>query len=104
MLMLRLYHGRFDPDEEKDDWGFDGPSLIDIVQVKFTYATVSLWFRNVESMRIAQKQTGWQCYVDDASLQMQIYDDLVQCFHIGERGSVFQAYYGDWILTDEIPL
>ena len=26
-MYLRLYHGRVDPDQEMDDWGFDGPTF-----------------------------------------------------------------------------
>ena len=27
MLYIRLFHGRTDPDQDMDDWGFDGPVL-----------------------------------------------------------------------------
>jgi len=26
-MYLRLYHGRTDPDQQMDDWGFDGPTF-----------------------------------------------------------------------------
>ena len=26
-MYLRLYHGRHDPDQEMDEWGFDGPTF-----------------------------------------------------------------------------
>ncbi len=26
-MFLRLYHGRTDPDQEMDDWGFVGPAF-----------------------------------------------------------------------------
>ena len=27
MLYIRLFHGRTDPNQDMDDWGFDGPVL-----------------------------------------------------------------------------
>lgn len=36
-LYLRLYHGRNEPDEELDDWGFDGPVFGPLDCVAQTY-------------------------------------------------------------------
>jgi hypothetical protein len=38
-VILHLYHGRNTPDEEMNDWGFDGPR-IECDCVGFTYGTI----------------------------------------------------------------
>ncbi|HEY4311067.1 MAG TPA: hypothetical protein VGN12_16570 [Pirellulales bacterium] len=38
-LYLRLYHGRKDPDEDMDDWGFNGPTFGPLSAVVMTYLT-----------------------------------------------------------------
>ena len=41
-LSVKLFHGRNDPDEDMDDWGFDGPCLGPIEGVRLTYGNVAL--------------------------------------------------------------
>lgn len=36
-LYLRLYHGRDHPDQEMDDWGFQGPVFGPLTHVVMTY-------------------------------------------------------------------
>lgn len=36
-VFLRLFHGRDDPDQEMDDWGFEGPILGPLRYVHITY-------------------------------------------------------------------
>lgn len=36
-LYLRLYHGRKNPDEDMDDWGFNGPVFGPLTAVVMTY-------------------------------------------------------------------
>lgn len=38
-LYLRLFHGRNSPDDQLDDWGFDGPFIGPLESVHCTYAT-----------------------------------------------------------------
>jgi hypothetical protein len=38
-IYLKLMHGRDDPDQHMDDWGFDGPVLGPFEAAHFTYAT-----------------------------------------------------------------
>ena len=36
-VYVRLFHGRLDPNENMNDWGFDGPLLGPFESVHFTY-------------------------------------------------------------------
>jgi hypothetical protein len=36
-MYLRLYHGRNDPDQEMDDWGFNGPTFGPLSSYVHTY-------------------------------------------------------------------
>jgi len=38
-VYLKLLHGRHDPDQRLNDWGFDGPTLGPFEAVHFTYLT-----------------------------------------------------------------
>jgi hypothetical protein len=38
-LYLRLYHGRKNPDQDMDDWGFNGPVFGPLSAVVMTYLT-----------------------------------------------------------------
>lgn len=40
-LYLRLFHGRHHPDENLDDWGFDGP-YVGPIELGWTYGTLRL--------------------------------------------------------------
>lgn len=41
MFAISLFHGRSTPNEQLDDWGFDGPLLIN-VGVGWTYGSIKL--------------------------------------------------------------
>lgn len=46
-LYLRLYHGRKNPDQQMDDWGFNGPTFGPLSAVVMTYlATIRIHGRN----------------------------------------------------------
>ena len=38
-MYLRLYHGRTDPDQEMDGWGFDGPTFGPLSSYVHTYCS-----------------------------------------------------------------
>jgi len=38
-MYLRLYHGRTDPEQEMDDWGFDGPTFGPFLSYVHTYCS-----------------------------------------------------------------
>ena len=39
MLYIRLFHGRTDPNQDMDEWGFDGPVLGPYQFIHTTYAS-----------------------------------------------------------------
>jgi hypothetical protein len=76
-VYIRLLHGRNDPDEHMNGWGFDGPVIGPFVAVHFTYK---------EHIR---------CFPDDQqedALELGFDDDLL----------VYQGkYYGDFEIVSE---
>lgn len=88
-FQLYLFHGRTHPEENLDDWGFEGPTLKGVLYVHVTYMqTLTVGFNNKENFQKALTETGWRVW-DDLTLEMSIVDDLVQT----EDG-----YFGDWEL------
>lgn len=60
-LYLQLTHGRKDPDEQMDDWGFTGPTFGPLTCVGQTYCTtlrlygdhqLELWLDHCEDMDV----------------------------------------------------
>ena len=41
-LSVRLFHGRKHPDEQLDDWGFDGPCIGPVSSVHLTYLNLRI--------------------------------------------------------------
>lgn len=93
-MRLFLYHGRDTPDEELQDWGFDGPELFGISFYIVTYFThIRFGFKDRESFERAKELTGWEVW-DDLQLLMKTHNDLVEA-----NGK----FYGDWCLDEEEP-
>lgn len=91
MLDLYLQHGRRSPEDNLEDWGFDGPRLPNVVGIHETYrCTLRILFADAESAKHAQRATGWQLW-DDCELEATIADDMLSCDYRGSR-----AYFGDW--------
>jgi hypothetical protein len=92
-MQLHLYHGRKTPDEDMDDWGFDGPTLLGVEWMAVTYmSTFRVKFKTVEQAQAAQALTGWEYFADNDQLEIQ------------QNGSLIAAdgnYYGDWSLDEE---
>lgn len=85
MLYLELYHGRKNPDQDLEDWGFDGPIIGPLEHMTFTYLNVIRVFFTKESIA---KACGFEGK-DDNWITFE--DDLL----------VFQGnYYGDFSLID----
>ncbi len=38
-VYIKLFHGRDDPEQDMDDWGYNGPTLGPFEAVCFTYCT-----------------------------------------------------------------
>lgn len=94
-LDLVLLHGRRDPNEDMDDWGFSGPTLQGVVWTHWTYGSMNVAFATPELAKEAEKQTGWN-WVDDNVLEMGLLDDLVVT--CGNSGHDDPEYYGDFEL------
>ena len=68
-LYVELFHGRTNPDQGMDDWGFQGPVLGPFEEVHVTYTNIfRLLYKNV-----------WYL--------LPLLDDMVDYKH---------NYYGDW--------
>jgi hypothetical protein len=84
-LYLDLYHGRKDPNEDMDGWGFDGPLIGPLEHVHITYMdTFRIFFKAFKVARAC----GFE---DIEDIWMENKGDLIK----------FQGnYYGDWSISD----
>lgn len=97
-MRLLLIHGRFDPEEQLDDWGFSGPDLDDVEALHVTYQqTFVLHFKNSASASKAHALTGWP-YFDQDALELTFHDDMLKVVPIASDGPI--AYYGDYELQE----
>lgn len=97
-MKMKLYHGRNDPAESLDNWGFDGPTLIDIEYMHWTYnATLTLGFKTEAAAKDAQTLTGWKFW-DETTLEIEQHDDMIRT--IGRNGSP-HSYYGDYEISED---
>src|SRR6185437_4495240 len=79
-MYLRLYHGRTDPDQEMEEWGFDGPTFGPLSSYVHTYCS---------TFRIHAAEGYEEIWLDK-------YDDMIRwdgCFY-GDL-EVFIAGQGD---------
>ncbi len=94
MLDMLLIHGRSYPDEELDDWGFNGPTLTGIEALHVTYqSTFVLHFVDAAAAQAAHALTGWP-YFDQDALELTFHDDMLLVVPIASDGPM--AWYGDW--------
>jgi len=96
-VRLDIYHGRKTPDEDLDDWGFQGPTLVGVVAVHVTY--LSTWrviFDRASDAAAAQNVTGWKYFAatGGTELEMEFHEDLVYV----HGGGFMDGYFGDWSL------
>ena len=75
-VYLELFHGRDDPEQDMDDWGFQGPAIGPLDFVHVTYG---------EGPRLLAKHGEMECW-------LQKHEDM-----IAFRGK----YYGDWAVVSE---
>lgn len=95
-MILDLYHGRKDPGEQLDDWGFQGPVLRDVKQLQWTYGHLYVLFDTNEQCEAARTQTGWKDGPFEDSLEILMLGDMVVTSHPdGEK------HYGDWYMRHE---
>lgn len=74
MLYIRLFHGRDDPEEVLDDWGFDGP-LIGPVGITWTYGTVKLHPPSWDDMEFLPTKNGLVAYQGKFYGDFEIFSD-----------------------------
>lgn len=92
-LKLHMFHGRHAPDEEMDDWGFDGPTLEGVEWFHVTYMVdFRVKFVSLEAMEAAMAKTGWEVG-DELMLYVKHQNDLLKTTENGK-----ECYYGDWSL------
>lgn len=100
-----MLHGRLDPDGQPenppgspvDDWGFDGPRLEGVIGFHCTYGTsgyFNVFFEDWKARAIAQAQTGWEAWEDNALTARFSSDDSLLV--IKDRISGRDHYFGDW--------
>lgn len=87
-LTFHLYHGRFDPDQTMEEWGFDGPHF-DCLAVVHDRDRVLLQGCTAESLSLAE-QVGLATAQDTIILDYHNDMILVPAFSEGEP-----AYFGD---------
>lgn len=93
-MKLLLIHGRHDPNETMEGWGFNGNGIEGVEALHVTYQqTFVLHFTDVQAAQKAHAQTGWPHFDDDA-LELQFHDDMLMTHPIACDGPM--AYYGDW--------
>jgi hypothetical protein len=78
IVFIRLFHGRNSPQDQLEEWGFDGP-IIGPVGINWTYGTIKV------------HKPGWGQGWEELPVQ----DDLVK----------YQGkFYGDFdVLTEDLP-
>lgn len=90
-MELRLTHGRNDPNEDMEDWGFDGPTLLNVKSVQQMYVhRFVVTFTTDAARDEAQRATGWPTW-EDKSLEMLRFNDLIEA-HEADRAP---QYFGD---------
>jgi hypothetical protein len=90
-MRLVTLHGRRHPDRQMHDWGFVGPTIVNIVAVHGTYGQQNVYFASPVDALNAIGQTGWSRFGDRA-LIMRFYEDMLVL--TGSDGRT--GYYGDW--------
>lgn len=91
-MKLQLIHGRKTPDEQLNDWGFNGTPITGIEYIHHTYnTTVTVGFKSLEDCQKAKFITGWQNWAS-CVLEMDFHEDMVQST---------EGYFGDYELSEE---
>lgn len=87
-LAFRLFHGRKDPDQDMDDWGFDGPTL-HCLTVAHDQDRILLQDADAHSLELA-KRLGLEVTGD--TITLHYFADLVTIPRFADDAP---AYFGD---------
>lgn len=99
-MKLLLLHGRGDPEQDLNDWGYGGPTLEGVRALHVTYlSTYALYFDTPEQAEEAQRLTGWRPWNRDAgnrpiALEMPFHNELLHT----DPPECKTRYFGDWEL------
>ncbi len=93
MMRLLILHGRDDPNQDLDYWGYSGPTLREVVAIHGTYGRLNVFFGSETAAVEARRQTGWARFCD-LTLTMRFQEDLL----VLTEPDGFTRYYGDWEL------
>ena len=93
-MKMILLHGRHDPDQRLDDWGFTGPVLRHVQYIHSVYGNLTIGFSSRSAAKAAHRLTGWP-FFDDAVLEIRQHDDLIMLT------APEASYYGDWELVED---
>lgn len=104
-MILHLYHGRLTHDgpatdtegNEVDDWGFEGPKLLGVKSLVWTYGNIAVLFIDHEAYKEAEAQTKWIDAPFDNSLVVSAHKDTVRTFNTAR---VRYEFFGDWSLSE----
>jgi hypothetical protein len=94
-MKMILLHGRTDPGQTMDDWGFTGPVLNNVAYAHWTYGDLTVGFLTDGDAALARQQTGWELF-DDKVLSVSQSDDLIRI----STATGEQHYFGDFELQD----
>lgn len=95
-MKMLLIHGRHKPDEDLEDWGFNGPTLTGVKYVHWTYGNMTVGFTSREHAEEAQKNTGWEPF-DDLVLEVREHQDMLKAKDTKGK----DAYYGDYEIQED---
>jgi hypothetical protein len=98
-MKMLLIHGRDDPDEDMQDWGYRGQTLEGVAYIHWTYGNLTVGFVSDEAARAAHGHTGWP-FFDKAVLEMHQHDDLIRTNNMSGSGADY-SYFGDWGLVED---
>lgn len=99
MVFLHMFHGRDTPDEEMEDWGYDGPTLGPFKYVHTTYGNDVKFAMELEAYKAAFGDDDPYYYWDP-----QTNCNLVDGTLLVQQGCLeFNGkYYGDWSVFSAI--
>ena len=110
-ISMQIYHGRDNPNQEMNDWGTQGPTLININTVKYQNGSVSLHYSSEEKHIEAFNLTSWLPVIPGAMEQNDLYLSVPFYYSWGTREFVLcinsdskkVIYYSDFVVRHENP-
>lgn len=90
-MELRLTHGRNDPEQLMEEWGYDGPVLSDVDSVQQVYGeTTTVRFTSIAAREVARALTDWEIW-DATTLEVRGRDGLIEARSYGEPSQFFAS-------------